>query len=130
MNQIHVGGKKVDKECFVDIELDCKGVTLEQALDMLCAASSPRVKAQARLRDLPAEELERIAKDGWKVRLVDLYTRQTRTTTVVKVNTLSDALKAFPERNEFVKNCLEAWSDIGSQEQFEKIYDKHHSKTK
>ncbi len=127
MNQIHIGGDKVDNPCHVDIELDCEGVTLDQALDMLCAASSPRVKAQARLRDMPAVELAEKAKNGWKVKLGDLYTRQAHTTKVIKINTLDDALATFSERDEFISKCLEAWGDIGSKEQFNKIYDRYHS---
>ena len=59
LSQIHIGGSDVENEKghYINIEIDFENMNLEQALDYLTHASSPRVKAQSKLRTKTNKEL-------------------------------------------------------------------------
>jgi len=133
MNQIHVGGGKVDIDggVYIDVKINTTGCSWEELHDALGAASSPRVKVQARLRQKEVSELRKLAKNGYEISLKDLGIRAVQQARVVKVNTLADALEEFIGVDEFIKACDDAgWLAMTSRDNLTKIHMEYYAKKK
>ena len=131
MNQVHVGGGKVDIKggVYINVRIETTGSTWEELHDALGAASSPRVKVQAKLRQKSVEELKRLSRIGYKVRLKDLGIRSTPQARVVKVLTLADALEEFKDVDNFIQACEDAgWMAMTSREHLVNLHLRHYEK--
>jgi len=131
MGSIHIGGKTVDIKdgVYIEVKIETTGCTWDELHDALGAASSPRVKVQAKLRQMETEELQQLSKSGYTTGLKDLGIRSAGKAKVVRVTTLEGALEEFPDVGKFIQACESAgWLEMTSKENLVRLHQKHREK--